>query len=328
MKSALLTLLAVALASTLAGTARADGLPVAGVNVGASGVPGTSAGEEVRYVALRARGGTLVARIRRTGGQVLGARLLPGRFTVSAVAYDATADGLSADGRTLVLISPRAGFPRTRTTLAILDAERLRLREVLTLRGDFSFDAVSPTGANMYLIQYLSARDPSRYAVRVYDLRAGRLVPEPVVDPTEPDEKMGGYPVTRTWSRDGRWAYTLYDRPGEAPFIHALDTSGRTARCIDLDGLAGNRDLYSLKLDMSAGGGTLRVANGEKQLALVDTRTFAVSDPAEPEPSPSPEGGGVPWPLVAAPGLGILLAAAGAIFALRRRLSAPTPRET
>jgi hypothetical protein len=330
MKSVRTTFFALLFAAALAGTAQADGLPVVGVDVGASGVAGTSNGGNVRYVTLPARGATLVARIRREGGQVLGSRLLPGKFTVPAVAYDASADGLSADGRTLVLISPRVKFPRARTTLAILDAERLRLRQVVALRGDFSFDAVSPTGATMYLVEYLSARDPTLYAVRAYDLRAGRLLPEPVVDPTEPDEKMGGYPVTRAWSPDGRWAYTLYDRPGEAPFIHALDTSGKTARCIDLDEVAGNPDLYQLKLDVDAGGGSLSVVDGEEPLALVDARTFAVRAPAEPNPTaaaPDPDGGGFPWPLVAAPGLGVLLAVAGAAFALRRRPSA-APRGT
>jgi hypothetical protein len=338
MKFALTSLVALFLAAALAGTAQADGLPVVGVDVGASGVAGPSGGgtgpsgaRTVRYVTLPARGATLVARIRGEGGQVLDSRLLLGKFTVPAVAYDATADGLSADGRTLVLISPRAKFPRARTTLAILDAPRLRVRQVVTLSGDFSFDAISPTGATMYLVEYLSARDATLYAVRAYDLRRHRLLPEPVVDPTEPDEKMGGYPVTRAWSPDGRWAYTLYDRPGEAPFIHALDTSGRTARCIDLDELAGNGDLYRLKLDGDAVGGRLAVMDGEDPLVLVDTRTFVVSAPAEPKSTaptaPHRDGGGFPWPLVAAPGLGVLLAAAGAAFALRRRPSA-APRET
>jgi hypothetical protein len=68
------------------------------------------------------------------------------------------------------------------------------------------------------------------------------------VDPREPDEDMRGYPITRASSPDGRWAYTLYDGAGKHPFVHALDTQGRTAACIDLDGLAGRDDLYELRL--------------------------------------------------------------------------------
>lgn len=337
MKSPLLALAGLTAAALLAGTARADGLPVVGVDVGASGVAGTTAAGAVRYVALPTRGDTMVARIEQVGGRVAGTRLVPGRFTVPAVAYDGTADGLSADGRTLVLIRPRVTFPRSRTTLAILDAERLKVREMIALEGDFSFDAISPSGSWMYLVQYLSPRDSTRYAVRAYDLRAGRLLPEPVVDPTQPNERMGGFPVTRAWSPDSRWAYTLYDGAGKEPFVHALDTSGRTARCVDLDELGGYADLYRLRLDVNPGRGTLTVRDGEEPLAVVDTRTFAVSKPGELAParparptrsSTTRSDGGFPWAFAAAPGLGLLLAAAGAVYALRRRPSPAAPRGT
>jgi hypothetical protein len=337
MKFLPLAFAALAAAGILAGTARADGLPVVGVDVGASGVAGANATGAVRYVALPARGDTMVARIEQVGGRVIEARLVPGRFTVPAVAYDGTADGLSADGKTLVLISPRVKFPRSRTTFAILDAERLKLREVISLQGDFSFDAISPSGSRMYLVQYLSPRDSTRYAVRAYDLRGGRLLPEPIVDPTEPDERMGGFPVTRAWSADGRWAYTLYDGATKAPFVHALDTSGRTARCIDLDELGGYADLYRLRLDVNAGRGTLTVRDGDEPLAVVDTRTFAVSEPSElasgqparpPRSSTARGDSGFPWAFAAAPGLGLLLAAAAAVYALHRRPSPAAPRGT
>src|SRR5207237_1594407 len=99
--------------------------------------------------------------------------------------------------RTLVLIEPRTAFPRTQTRFAIVDTRRLLLRGYVTLRGDFSFDAVSPNGRTMFLIQYVAPRDPTRYAVRAYDLRARRLLPEPVVDPNERDEAMHGSPLSR-----------------------------------------------------------------------------------------------------------------------------------
>ncbi len=162
---------------------------------------------------------------RRAGAPL--ARSLDGRFTIPAVAYDGSPGGLSADGRTLVLINPRTGFPRRITTLAVLDTQRLRARDVIRLTGDFSFDAISPDGRLLYLVQYLSQRDPTRYLVRLYDLEAGRLLPEPIIDPREVGDVMRGTPITRAASPDGRWAYTLYDGAGEHPFIHALDTVGR-----------------------------------------------------------------------------------------------------
>ena len=228
-----------------AGTATADGLPVLGVDVGATGV--ASAARDTRYVTLPAGSRTIVARVDPSGGRVLASRSVNGTFTIPAVAYDGSAGGLSADGRTLVLIEPRTSFPRARTTFRVLAAPQLRPRRVVKLRGDFSFDAISPHGTFMYLIQYTVPTDPSRYLVRAYDLHTYRLLSSPVVDPRELTDKMRGSPLTRASSPDGRWAYTLYDGAGGTPFIHALDTTRRTARCIDLDTLTGT-DLSQLRL--------------------------------------------------------------------------------
>ena len=85
--------------------------------------------------------------------------LLPGRLAVPAIAYDATPSGITPDGRTLVLIKPRRAFPRAETSFAIVDTRRLRIRRTLRLRGDFSFDAISPDGRLMYLIRYPSSRN-------------------------------------------------------------------------------------------------------------------------------------------------------------------------
>jgi hypothetical protein len=174
-KPAVLALTLALAAGAFAATAHADGLPVADVDLSRSGV--ALPGGDTRYVALPTREGTLVAGVEPEGGRVLRSRFLPGRFTIPAVAYDGSADGLSADGSTIVLVRPRSRFPQAATAFAVLDADRLRVIERVTLRGDFSFDAISPAGSWLYLIQYLARRDPSRYDVRVYDLKAGRSCP-------------------------------------------------------------------------------------------------------------------------------------------------------
>jgi hypothetical protein len=296
-----------------AGTARADGLPVLGVDVGGKGVVAPGGG---RYVTIPAGRDTLVARV-GPDGRIFRSRLLRGAYTIPAVAYDGSASGLSADGRTLVLIRPRLTFPRARTPLLVLDAPFLRTRARLDLRGDFSFDAISPRGGLVYLIQYVSPTDPTQYLVRGYDLRAGRLLARPVVDPAEPDEDMRGQPLTRATSADGRWAYTLYDGGGE-PFVHALDTARATARCIDLDSLAG-RDLSALRLELRVAGGSITVHDGLYELAVVDTRTFRVSDPPRPQTDAQTGGTGVPWePVLLLPAA--LLGAVALAFRRRRRL--------
>ncbi len=295
--------------------ARADGLPVLGVDVGATGVVTPSG--QARYVTIPAGTSTVVARVSRYGGRILASTLLPGTFTIPAVAYDGSASWLSGDGRTLVLIEPRVSFPRAETTLAVMDTRQLSARRIVTLHGDFSFDAVSPRGSSLYLIQYTSAFDPTKYSVRAYDLGAGRLLTAPVVDPRERGEEMRGQPLTRATSPDGRWAYTLYDGAGKEPFIHALDTSTRSA--IDLDALAGT-DLTRLRLKLDGSRDLLSVTRGSEPALNVDLRSFGVR-------VPSTGRSGFPWIFAVLASLGALVTAAVLPVALRRRCATLAPTQ-
>ena len=306
--------LGVSAGALMAPPAGADGLPVLNIDAGPSGV--TTPGSSARYVTLPAGRDTLVARVSRYGGEVLQSRVLKGRLTVPAVALDGTPSGLSTGERTLVLIEPRRAFPRETTRLAVLDARRLTIRHVVHLDGDFSFDAVSPDGSTMYLVEYLSRRDPTRYAVRAYDLRRRSLGANAIVDASEPDEDMRGYPVTRATSRDGRWEYTLYDGAGEHPFIHALDTVRGVAHCIDLDALEGNREIFRLRLSQRGGG--LAVVDRGRPLVRVDPATLKVVPLARPAPAPEPAADKTPWAALAAVPVALLLTGATTL-ALRRR---------
>jgi len=271
-------LAAVLAAAVLVPAAHADGLPVISVDAGPSGV----AQRQVRYVALADGQDTFVERVAIGSARVLGSRVLHGRLTIPVVAYDGSPSGLSANGKTLVLISPRASFPRAATSFAVVNPKRLTLRKRITLRGDYSFDAISPDGRWMYLIRYTSARDPLRYDVRAFDVVHGKLDPKPIVDPRQPDEAMNGRPLTRTTSSDSRWAYTLYEG-AEHPFVHALDTVGRQARCIDLDWLTGRDDLSMLRFALRSRGLDLEIQKRGEPVAVLDTRTFAASLPTERE---------------------------------------------
>src|SRR4051812_21522950 len=100
--AALLTASAIAL--VLIGAAQADGLPVLGIDVGLTGV--TAPAIPARYVPMPAGRQTVVAATRRDSGRIIRSRLPTGTFTIPAVGYDGSASGLSADGQTLVLITP------------------------------------------------------------------------------------------------------------------------------------------------------------------------------------------------------------------------------
>ena len=239
----------------------------------------------LNYVAVGIGRRTLVEQVLRPGGGIGRTRLIGGRYGVPGVAYDNATTGLSADGRTLVLAAVLDRFPVRRTRLVVLDARRLRVVRRIALPGWYTVDAIAPHGRALYLIHYLR-QDAARYEVRALDLAAGRLVPAPVVDPREPGEKMQGLPMTRATSADGRFAYTLYERPRGAPFIHALDTVRASAACIDLPSLA-HADLSRARLTPPAAGRPLLVRGAGTAPLAVDvaarrarTETFGAAAPA------------------------------------------------
>ncbi len=244
-------LVALGIAAAWAATGAAgDGGPSPGVSSGRDGV--AAPGGKVRYVAMAGGRGTVVAVVRVRGGRVVRYGWIPGSYGVPLVAYDGSAGGLTRDGKRLVLASwIGAPGPQAVSRFALVTTKTLRLRRVVTLRGAFSFDALSPDGSTLYLIQYLSTQNGARYLVRAYDLEAGRLLRRVIFDRREGPGAMSGQPVTRATSADGGWVYTLYARQGDAPFIHALDARHRKAVCIDLRWRGSQDGLWKVRLALS-----------------------------------------------------------------------------
>lgn len=249
----------------------AAGGPVAPVQGSYIGVPSSP----YRYAAFDARRNTVVRRQGAGVGPAASELRVSGRYGIPGVDYSGSTTGLSANGRTLILAELPGNRPPRTTRLLVLDTAPLALRTRLTLPGWSTVDAISPDGRWLYLIHYASS-DISRYEVRAYDLPARRLLAKPVVDPRDRGEAMTGVPINRVMSADDRWAYTLYLRPSGVPFVHALDTAGRRAVCIDLPSLP-NVDTGSAHLELSPGGTTLRVDTPGGTRAVIDTRTFTVS---------------------------------------------------
>jgi hypothetical protein len=243
-------LLATALvALALAPAALADGpMPYAAQNT-----PGVlSPGGQLRYMAVGdGSGPTTVEAVATRGGAVHSWDRLLGAYGIPYVTSPLAGAGLSADGRTLVLGDVSTTFPRTHSSFVVYDAPRLRFRDTFALRGDFAFDALSPDGSRLYLIQHVSQNDSSRYVVRAYDLRAHRLLPGRVADRTQKSWVMQGYPIDRTTSADGRYVYTLYENPGGYAFVHALDTARAVAHCYGVP--VDQRNLVGAKLTLHGG---------------------------------------------------------------------------
>jgi hypothetical protein len=223
----------------------------------------------------------MLEKIATHGGSVAASVPLLGSYGIPLVTYTRS-DGLSADGRTLVLADVVYSYPHTRSAFAFVNPRTLQVRDVVSLRGDFAFDAVSPEGRLLYLIQH---RDQLHYVVRAYDTTRGRLLPGRIADREQKSWLMQGYPVDRVASADGRFVYTLYDNPGGYPFVHALDTVRASARCVGLPWRRGG--VYNLRLALRDGGKRLAVRwrSGRRWL-VADTTTWRLS----PD-----RGGGFPW---------------------------------
>jgi hypothetical protein len=297
--------------------------PDPGVMIAGKGVAGP--GGNVRYVA---RGGpdatTRVVALGRDGSVVRSARI-HGRFGVPAITFNGETGGVSTDGSTLVLADTRTGngeYPLKRhSSFAVLDAKSLRLRERIELPGHYTFDALSPDGSRLYLIQHVSAVKLMHYVVRAYDLASRQLLPGRIADKSQRGWVMNGMPLARTTSADGRWVYTFYANPGGYPFVHALDSVQGVAHCIGIPWKGSENNLSHLRLSVRDGGRTLSLhwRSGRPYLAVA-TGTWRISHPEVARPAaPS----GFPWWIVGA-ALAVLAAAAVAVLG-RRRIAAWGP---
>lgn len=189
---------------------------------------------DIRYAAFAGGTHTVLQAIRRDSDRVLRSKSLRGTWGIPLVAYDGTADGLSRNGRTLILANPSNASPEAkRSSFLIVDTKRFRVVKTVKLKGSFSFDALSPNVRYAYLIEHLWATESTpRYRVRAYDLRKDRLLARVISDKSSWETDMAGFPVSRL--AHGGWAYTLYGAVGPRPFIHALDLKNAIAVCIDM----------------------------------------------------------------------------------------------
>jgi hypothetical protein len=238
----------------------------------------SSADANVSYVTQVDGAMTTVTAVRASDQRVVGKTTVAGRWGIPYVTLNGGTGGLSTDGRVLVLADKfdATGQLRAKTRFAVLGTKPLALRRTIDLRGDFGFDALSPKGRTLYLIQHVAADEITSYRVRAYDLAAGRLLNGTIADKRQAGWTMTGYPVARATSGDGRWVYTLYSQGDNYPFVHALDSTKRTAVCIGLPwAWTGAAAEEIMSATLSVAGGKLMIEGTATRFAL-DTRTFKV----------------------------------------------------
>jgi LPXTG-motif cell wall-anchored protein len=271
-----------------------------------------------RYVAVAAGHSTAVEQIRTRGGHVVSWATVPGLWGTASVGYGPSTDGqgLSHDGRTLVLA--HTGVPQgASTTFVVLDTGKMLVRDRIVLKGQFSFDALSPDASRLYLIQF-AADDQLHYVVRAYDMATHRLLPGRVADKTQLGWVMQGLASSRVASPDGRWVYTLYSNPTGYGFVHALDTVQGVAHCV---GLPITDQAAVDNLRMTLRGSSLAVGwHDGRVFRTIDTRTWRVWRPVA---AATAGGGHSSAALAAVGGTAFALLALAALVVVRRRRRAP-----
>jgi hypothetical protein len=188
-----------------------------------------------RIVSAKADGDRTVVRDDVVQPEFGGPKLeIPGRWRLPTIGDATIPVGVSADGSTIALVEADRAPDAATTRFAVVehtfqgepstvgDAD-LRLAKVAELRGHFAYDALSPDGRILYVIEHLDASAGGHYQVRAVDIPSGTLRPEVIVDKANPDEWMAGYPLAQLRRSDGV-VMTLYDGPEHA-FVLALQST-------------------------------------------------------------------------------------------------------
>jgi len=175
---------------------------------------------------------------------------IDGQWKLPTVGLDPLPTGRSLDGSTIVLVESGYDPGARRSRFAIVEHHALgsvstvgdaplRLVRIIDLPGAFEYDALSPDGRILYVVQHLDAIAGGRYQVRAIDIGTGVMRDGVIVDKVNTEERMAGSPIAQV-RRPGGLVLTLYRGP-ERPFIHALNSSDAWAICIDLpSGSAGD----------------------------------------------------------------------------------------
>jgi protein MpaA len=267
-----------------------------GTTGAAQGVVTEQNGTSYRYVTVSPRTKpalTIVERIDMGDGTIDRWWYLRGSYAIPAVAYDGSAGGLSANGRTLALINFTRAYPPALPKIAVIDTDvylrhprrpgQQRPRHAiryLNLGGYFYFQAISPNGSKVYLRHYRTHDRGSRYDrasddfdLWILDTHTGGLAARPLTVSND-GRTLSGLPISGTSSADGRWTYALYDGDLRLPFLLALDTvSGRLIR-VDLPGLERLTDNpFLLKLRLEDAGHHLAVYPRSPRSGRVDSGT-------------------------------------------------------
>lgn len=190
---------------------------------------------------------------------------LDGAWRLPTLGNDALPVGVSANRSTIVLVEDQAADDNTSRFAVLVGRDDPRIIE---LTGAFEYDALSPDGSILYVVEHLPGPPAAHYQVRAMDIATGRLRDEVIVDKRNLDAAMGGWPITQLRHEDGV-VFTLY-RGTDHTFIHALQSREAWAICLGLPtfGAGEEEAVLDWGLGQSADGRLVYAVNATLGLAV------------------------------------------------------------
>jgi hypothetical protein len=254
--------------------------------------PGMPAADGSYYFAATARRDSTLLQVFKGNSSHLEHNFsLPDRWALS---------GVSPTGRWLALTRlPSDSEQQARvqtgvwhTDIQIIEAASGKVAHTMKLEGNFEVETISAAGDSLFLIQYQPAVEPTQYLIRLYDLSAEILQPEPLRSKIPTEEVMTGLAWGGVASVDGRWLLTLYlNTTHNHAFIHTLNLVDKYPLCIDLPSGQGNFDqLKYYSLTIAPNGRTVYAANAALGIVVeVSLDDFQVTRQVEFPASALPE---------------------------------------
>jgi hypothetical protein len=246
---------------------------------GGQGLPNLDG--SVRYVAQTAGANTRIAAFGAVGDEAAArSLLLRGEYGIATLTQSGLTGGLFHDGSAFVVQS--LGLKST-SSFVVIGAKDLVPQQTIKLKGTFGFDALSPDGSKLYLIQHTTAQDVQHYIVRAYNLATHKLMKGRVADKAQKSWVMQGWAIDRVTTSDGRWAYTLYTNPGGYPFVHALDTVRGVAHCIGVPWRGDQNEPWNMRLALNEDARSLAVnQKSGSPFVTIDVSSWKLSYPKSP----------------------------------------------
>ncbi|MCU1677859.1 MAG: hypothetical protein JWM93_2617 [Frankiales bacterium] len=218
-----------------------------------SGATGPSATGQVATETVRVSGNSITVAPGNGGTSVIGVGNvrrsieLPGRWVLPHVVVDGPPEGVTPTASKLALAAAGPADAES-SRFVVVDLARDTATAMIEVPGQFTFDAWSPDGVLMYLIEHRPPFGSGKYVVRAYDTQNGSLRPDAIADKRTLGEEMAGLPIARASTPDGARVATLYvPHPSGAegagheglghphgPFVHLLFADVAQALCVDL----------------------------------------------------------------------------------------------